>query len=325
MKTKFLTLTVLTLLFIVACESDDSEQFDSMNQNDHSNEYKKVNKGKKDNGQFFDSQYLDKLNDGLAIKGVNYRIAMAEYITEGGGDEAGLTVYSKVVGNKQLVSDFVPFDPRREPWSGPIDGPNDNITYVIDQTSDAIPAFGGLTAAQTDAAITRSIDTWQEANCSDLDLSRNPDFGLDIGGTFNGDPNAYADIHQCGFNINFAGNILGVTITYIFGEFVNGEFFPSDIDNNKKNDVAVREIYYDSSYPWGNDGSGNNVDVETVAAHEFGHGLSQGHFGTVGEVQGNLRATPRAVMNALYTGPYRDLAGTDNGGHCSNWGQWPNN
>ena len=27
----------------------------------------------------------------------------------------------------------------------------------------------------------------------------------------------------------------------------------------------------------------------------------------------------------VYGMPYRALAGTDNGGHCSNWGEWPNN
>ena len=33
---------------------------------------------------------------------------------------------------------------------------------------------------------------------------------------------------------------------------------------------------------------------------------------------------PEAVMNAAYTGPQRELLGTDNGGHCSIWGNWPN-
>ena len=39
---------------------------------------------------------------------------------------------------------------------------------------------------------------------------------------------------------------------------------------------------------------------------------------------GSLSAAPRAVMNALYAAPFRDLAGTDEGGHCSNWASWPN-
>ena len=90
--------------------------------------------------------------------------------------------------------------------------------------------------------------------------------------------------------------------------------------------MAFREIYYDPSpWTWADDGVAN-IDVETVALHEAGHGLSQAHFGTVRlKNDGSLMASPRAVMNALYAGPFRSLAGTDNGGHCGNWAQWPNN
>jgi hypothetical protein len=64
--------------------------------------------------------------------------------------------------------------------------------------------------------------------------------------------------------------------------------------------------------------------VETVALHEAGHGLSQAHFGTVFQKNdGSIHASPRAVMNAFYLAPQRSLLGTDNAGHCSNWGNWP--
>ena len=47
------------------------------------------------------------------------------------------------------------------------------------------------------------------------------------------------------------------------------------------------------------------------------------------EVQSSLKgaqkASPKAVMNALYVAPFRDLTGSDEGGHCSIWAQWPNN
>jgi hypothetical protein len=67
--------------------------------------------------------------------------------------------------------------------------------------------------------------------------------------------------------------------------------------------------------------------VLTPGSHvgEFGHGLSQAHFGKVWlKNDGSLKASPRAVMNALYAAPLRTLQGTDNGGHCSNWANWPN-
>ncbi len=97
------------------------------------------------------------------------------------------------------------------------------------------------------------------------------------------------------------------------------------IDVNGKADVACREIYYDPSFSWADDGV-SNFDVETVALHEAGHGLSQAHFGKVWfKENGELKASPRAVMNALYAGPLRSPLGTDKGGHCSNWANWPNN
>ena len=55
------------------------------------------------------SAMMDEANAGFAAAGVGYRVAMAEYVT-GSGNEAGATVISKNVGNKQLGFDFVPFD-----------------------------------------------------------------------------------------------------------------------------------------------------------------------------------------------------------------------
>jgi hypothetical protein len=87
--------------------------------------------------------------------------------------------------------------------------------------------------------------------------------------------------------------------------------------------VAWREIYYSSYYVWNIDA---NVDVETIALHEAGHGLSQGHFGTLfrTDANGMFHFAPLAVMNAGYTQVQQDLAGTDLAGHCSIWGDWPN-
>ncbi|HKJ01762.1 MAG TPA: hypothetical protein VJ997_04885, partial [Longimicrobiales bacterium] len=98
----------------------------------------------------------------------------------------------------------------------------------------------------------------------------------------------------------------------------------TDIDNNGKGDAAFREIYYDPDWNWADDGT-NNIDVESVALHEAGHGLSQAHFGNIFNKRGVFTADPRAVMNAFYQSPLRGLLGSDNGGHCSNWAQWPNN
>lgn len=269
---------------------------------------------------------MDDLNAALEAEGADYRAAVAEYVTTG-GQNAGGTVLSKVVGNKQLGHDFVAFDNRRAGWSGSTTGPADNITYAIDRTGDAVPPFGGLTAAQTTAAILRAMATWEKAACSSLPLTENADFGIDVGviaylNGLGGSPYVFADVQHAGWrDINFAGGILGVTFTFVFVD--GGE--PTDVDGNDKLDTAFREIYYDPSYSWKDDGV-SNVDVESVALHEAGHGLSQAHFGTVAlKNDGRLQASPRAVMNALYAAPLRRLLGTDVGGHCSLWADWPNN
>jgi hypothetical protein len=268
--------------------------------------------------------HMDAVNAGLATSGANYRVAIAEYVTSADGGEAGGTVLAKNVGNKQLALDFVPNDARRS-WSGPV-GAGDDITYAIDQTGDAVPPGGGLTAAQTTAAIQAAMGTWDAVSCSDLPIVQVPDFGIDIGvvaflNGLGGSPFVFADVQHAGWrDINFAGGVLGVTFTF---QFVDGTGAPTDIDGNGKIDAAFREIYYDPSWIWA---IGGNVDVETVALHEAGHGLSQAHFGTVRfKNDGSLMASPRAVMNALYAGPLQSLTGSDNGGHCSNWAQWPNN
>ena len=109
--------------------------------------------------------------------------------------------------------------------------------------------------------------------------------------------------------------IIAATYTIIFTG-------PTDIDNDGNPDAAFREIYYTFNFPWGIN-TNSPIDVETVALHETGHGLSQGHFGKafVTNSNGKLHFAPLAVMNAGYTGVQQSLAGTDNGGHCSMWGK----
>jgi len=267
------------------------------------------------------SRFLDETNAALAAAGADFRALKAEYITYAGSNEAGAEIVQQDVGNKQLEDDFVPFDERRT-WSGA----NGGITYAIDQTIDAVPP-SGLPASETTAAIQRAMATWDAVKCSDLNITQNPDFGLDIGvlafqlsGGLIGSPFIFADVQHAGWrDLDFAGGTLAATITFVFID-ENGD--PTDIDGNGKADVAFREIYYDPSWLWNID---DNVDVESVALHEAGHGLSQAHFGTIMiKNDGTVKAAPRAVMNALYTAPLQKLQGSDNGGHCSNWANWPN-
>ncbi|MGH9765937.1 MAG: hypothetical protein ACREAB_00770, partial [Blastocatellia bacterium] len=188
-------------------------------------------------------------------------------------------------------------------------------------------AIDGLTLAQTNAAIFRAMATWQNVNCSTIPLTRVVPPAGDIGlieflNGLGGAPIIAADIVHAGWLPAgiLSNGVIAATFTFIF---ISGGV-PTDIDNNGQPDVALREILYNDFFTWGINA---NIDVETVALHEAGHGLSQGHFGALfrTDSNGKFHFAPRAVMNAGYTGVQQRLAGTDNGGHCSIWGSWPNN
>jgi hypothetical protein len=258
----------------------------------------------------------NEVNAALVAQGADYRIEYAEWF---GADAAGQIVFFNDRGNKRLPHDFVPGDPRR--------GGRTNITYIIDQpdgnTND------GLTTVQTSAAIQRAMNTWNSVKCSTpIPLDRHPDVPNDLGVIEffalwgGGSPFSLADITHAGWIApgRLPPNVIAVTFTFIY---VSADGTPSDINNDKRADVAFREIYYNDQFVWQINA---DIDVETVALHEAGHGLSQAHFGKLFGTFSNLKLhfAPRAVMNAGYTGVQQKLTGTDNAGHCTSWGSWPN-
>ncbi len=240
-------------------------------------------------------------------------------------DGEGIVVYFNNRGNKQLSADFVPGDPRRGGFT--------DIAFARDGTEGATSS--GLAQGDTDAAILSAMSTWDEVTCSGgLNLTNLGASDFDLGyveavvtdgaeGEF-----VFTDIMHSGFNTTVTdavfgpgSNVLGVTFTFIW---LDDNDNPSDIDNNGKDDVAFRDIYYNDEFSWA---IGNNIDVETVVLHEAGHGLSQAHFGKLFQTESNgkFHFAPRAVMNAGYTGIQTSIRRTDRAGHCSNWSSWPNN
>ncbi|MCG2587907.1 hypothetical protein [Rhodohalobacter sulfatireducens] len=325
-----LAVALATLLVITGCDSQLTENSETTdNQTLAYQGSMDANSDQSDFIEFSIEEIMNSLNDKLAAEGLNYRVRMAEYITAEGSGEAGNTVFAKDVGNKQLGTDFVPNDARRT-WSNPgAPGDTDDITYAIDQTpgpAGSTPFLGGLSGTDATAAIQRAMGTWDAQTCSDLSLTE-ISTGIDISATlfffsggFIGNPTVVADIQHAGFNVNWGNNILGVAFSFVFV----GPNGPTDVDNNGKTDKAFTEIYYGPFFPWADDGT--NPDLETVALHEAGHGLSQAHFGQIFVTKsGKFKVAPLAVMNAGYTQVQRDLKGTDKGGHCSNWAEWPNN
>ena len=279
------------------------------------------------------SPELDHLRQQMAASGVtNVALAKAEYFTTADGYNAATSQTLIANDRTHLIdSQFVENDPRR--------GGQSFITYVVDQSDGSAttnpPAI--LPNSVTEAAIDQSMATWAAVGCNGPGVVKVADSGgnidliddLVLGGPI-GSPTA--DITHAGwlpapfFNAiappNGATFILGVTFTFIF---VDPSFNPTDIDHNGLADVAFREIYYNRSFPWATNGSSNNIDIQSVATHEAGHGFGLGHFGKVFVTKkdpvtvANLKYAPRAVMNAVYASPFRELTGTDNGPFCHIW------
>lgn len=279
-----------------------------------------------------DFALVNAANAQLATRGANYRIEMAETVTDLESNQAGQTILFNNRGNHQLAHDFVPGDPRRiaAGWGGP----GTRITFAVDDTEQTADIAGTGELAEIRAAMA----TWDNVQCSTLPLTDRGNTGANVGLVqaltgFGGTGGIAADVQHAGFlPANFftsvlgAANILGVTFTFIWVDAGN----PTDVDNNGKADTAFREIYYNDGFTWEIDpkdapGDGR-IDLQTVALHEAGHGLSQGHFGR-GFVTGNgaLHLAPQAVMNAGYIFGQQTLLGTDTSGHCSNWASWPIN
>lgn len=248
-------------------------------------------------------------------------VGYAEIITDPAGPEEGRLIYLRQdLGNKRLTSDFVYGDPRRMAFNGGYPG----ITYAVDsgfQSADA-------NLANEVGWMRDSILVWDAENCSDLALQENA-VAPGSTGIVRGAPTFYADITQVGFVplplFVSSPTVLGVTYTFIW---IDGAGNPTDIDSNGKADAALREIYYNDAYEWADNGvlgarGSGYIDFPSVAIHEVGHGFSQAHFGSIGTKDGFLVANPDAVMNAIYGGIRWQLTGTDSGGHCSNWANWP--
>jgi hypothetical protein len=262
-------------------------------------------------------------NAGRTAEEGNFAVFSAEYLATEESGQIGRTVYFNNLGNKQLTADFVP---------GLSLDNSDNISYYVDQNRPS----ADLAVSASSAAIVRAMTTWDNVTCSNLGLtqvaynsaiktgyvSRLLGFGGSFGYT--------ADVVHAGwlpkqfFDLlapQGSTFILGVTFTITFTDDQGNAV---DVDNNGKADVAWREIYYNDNFAWK---IGNHYDVETIALHEAGHGLSQDHFGQAFASPGNnaLHFSPRAVMNAAYSGLQTEITETDNAGHCSNWAAWNNN
>lgn len=306
MKTKIALLLSVFLVTVISCENNSSDKQTPIDAEpifmDLSSYYSQSNL-KSTNGEGVPE---------------NLRVLKAEYFTTGESGKIGRTVFFMNVGNKKLAADFVPH------LDFSLDGTTD-VTYYIDENRPS----SDLPLSETTAAIQSAMATWDGVTCSNLNMMQLPYSGEQTGFVsallgFGGSFYYFGDVTHCGWlptgffdllDVDGGSYILGVTFTIIFTN--------SDYDNNKKSDVAWREIYYNDGFSWR---IGDHYDVETIALHESGHGLSQGHFGKafLDAGTGKVHFSPRSLMNAAYSGIQTDIEKTDNAGHCSIWANWPN-
>jgi hypothetical protein len=263
---------------------------------------------------------LNDLNPRLVSLGVPYRLKKVEWITASGAVGQIVLFDDR---NKQASSHWVPFDRART-------GLGDIFT-VIDGTEGATSS--GLTETETTAAIERAFQTWEDVQCSTIPITNLGSVPVDLGviqlvAGFGGGLAVVADVTHAGFlpqaffDLFFPGisTVLAATFTL---DLVDSSGNPTDINNDRKADTLFRETYYNDASAWAID---DDVDVETIALHETGHGLSQAHFGKLSftAANGKFHFSPRVVMNAGYSGVQQELTGSDVAGHCSIWADWPN-
>lgn len=323
----FLSLALLAILVSVNACTDSQITSPDPRGNQEVSEYSHpgmIKEAKREPGV---KALLPEINEAMAAQGLNMGIFKAEVLTLNGElMESGQTLFASD-HYLWLGARWVPGDQRRN-----ADG--DNLTYLVDQSAGA--ANPDLTNADTEPAIDRGFESWQEDNpCAKVNLIKRADSGADativdaflqmgdLGNPF------LADIVNAGFwpaaffdALVEDGStfILGVTFTIVFRDENQN---PTDIDHDGFADVATREVYYNNAFPWAVSGSGG-VDVESVAVHENGHGLGLGHFGRlfITNANGGLHASPRAVMNAAYTGVFRTPLRTDRAAYCGTYASW---
>lgn len=229
----------------------------------------------------------------------NVRLAGIQWLGDPNEGQIGGEIFFIDRGNKQLPVGWVAADPRR--------GGRTNMLWSVDISV----APGSLVPGELEAAVDRAMETWATTTaCSNLPFAEVPS------------ESDLWDILHAGF-ISLPTGVLGITLPFAFIES-DGSF--TDIDGDGRADYAFAVIFYQADEDfWGIDVTQFPfVDFESVAFHETGHGLGQAHFGKAFvNKAGKVQISPRAVMNAGYSGLQQTLTGTDMAGHCSDWGSWP--
>jgi hypothetical protein len=253
----------------------------------------------------------------LGISGIEFAKAETFKEVKGGNFQSGQTIFAND-RMKQLPFGWVPGDERRF-----ADG--NNLSYLVFEPLASANTTNSLPVIDAKTIFDEAFSTWNELKKnSGPEIIKTsvpgviPSAIIGFGGFVN-DPFS-ADIGSIGFVPGFlfdavlgpgaSESVLGVAFTFTF---------------IGTNETAHVEIWYNDSFQWSDDGTPGTIDIESVAVHENGHALGFDHFGRIALVNANgrLNVSPRAVMNAAYLGPQRELLGTDKASFNQRYGSWP--
>jgi len=343
MRIKILSLLVLTTLLMVVCQSNitdssidlnasrDAEiaysKFRTITLDKFSLDLLQLKTVKDEEPSLLIEDFMNLVNSEFLLQGVSIQLGMIE---SHGTDGKINTVFFNDRDNKQMETDFVSGDPRRDNSNKDATNTSD-IFYAID--GQEAQTANGLNKTETDGAIIEGMSTWnkvnvsKELNINNLGSSTDAPYNFNLGyveflisGGNSGSP-LVTDVMHSGFNdlidtIYGPGN--GVpAVTFSFW-FVDEDGNPTDIDQNSKNDTAFRDIYYNDSIQWKTDENQDShtiLDDEAVDLKQFTNTLSQVYFGKANrsEVNKKLQSPPSAVLNESYYGNQRTIDGTDKG------------
>ncbi len=274
---------------------------------------------------------IDALNERLEARGALHRVQRVEWSTALGAAHGG-TTQTVFANDRTLRFDtrWVPNDPRRS-------GAGLELRHGLHA-----PLAVSIGGADLAPATERSLDLFGDVACSALRL-RSVELPAGVSPSFIatpeelGDPGLTlpdapaADIVTVGFvsaelldavlGPGASAAVLGVTFHFVF---VDERGRPTDLDRSRRLDSSYKEIWYNAAVPWA-DAPAPGIDLASVVLHEIGHGVELDHFGRIFTNRGNgrLQVSPHAVMNAAYTGPIRDLLGTDRAAFCGLFANWP--
>jgi len=281
------------------------------------------------------------VNAKLEAMGSKLRLSHAEFsVSREGSFDTVRTVFFKNTGNKQLGHHWA----ADENLAG---FPSTSIFYVTDTVDGAAnDGMGGsIDANVTTSQIDAGMAAWDAIGCATLPIVNGGAVPLDlglvedlVGGFGSSGLTLVGGVTHGGwlpwefFEIiggpGGGNGILGVTFTFIW---TDDDGNPLDSNSDGKIDTALREIYMNNNFAWeiGNAQGTGVFDIVAVMNHEQGHALSQGHFGSIiRNGAGKLVWTPKDGDNVMLAAIssnqlFEGFQGSDIGGHCSIWADWP--